>query len=417
MAVTEDAGALPRAVFSHRGFILLWAARVSSVIGAQMFSLGISWVIYLLTGSVLQLGLIGLVQFAPTAGLALFTGHVADRYDRRRVVFVCYAVELACAAALLGLSVTGNAASAPILATALVFSAARAFESPASNALLPNVVPRPLFPTAVAWSTSAVQIATILGPALAGFLFAAGPAVVFAGAGALLAAAAVLVSGIPAVRSLDEGRTIEGRTMTWTALIAGIAFIRRKPELLGAITLDLFAVLLGGATALMPVYARDILGVGAWGLGLLRSAPAAGAVAMAVVLAHHPVSSRVGRIMFTSVAAFGVATIVFGLSTNFIVSLAALVALGAADSISVVVRKVLVQISTPDEVRGRVGAVSAMFTGTSNQLGQFESGVTAAWFGTVPAVVLGGLGTLAVAALWTWWFPTLRRLDRVDTLD
>ncbi len=381
-----------------------------------MLSLGVSWVIYTLTGSVIDLGLIGLVQFAPMLGLALFTGHVADRYDRRRVAAVCYAVELACAGALLTLAVTGNRAAAPILACVLVFGAARAFESPAANALQPNVVPRALFPAAVAWNTSAVQTATILGPAVAGFLIAAGPAVVFAGAAVLLAAAAVLISAIPA-SAVSGARSADGdRTVTWRALVAGVRYIRRKPELLGAISLDLFAVLLGGATALLPVYARDILGVGAWGLGLLRSAPAAGAVAAAVVLAHWPLGGRAGRTMFAAVAAFGVATIVFGLSTNFIVSLAALAALGVADAISVVVRKTLVQLSTPDEMRGRVGAMSAMFTGASNQLGWFESGITAAWFGTVPSVVLGGIGTLAVAALWAWWFPALRGLDRIDTV-
>lgn len=412
MAISEDAGALPRAVFHHRGFTLLWAARLSSVIGVQMLSLGVSWVVYNLTGSVLDLGLIGLVQFVPILGLALFTGHVADRYDRRRVTRACYAVELVCAAALLAMTVTGSTAALPILAIVLVFGAARAFENPAASALLPNVVPRPLFPAAVAWVTSAVQTATILGPAMAGFLFAVGAPAVFAVAAALLAAAAVLVSGVPATRSVDDNRS-----MTWATLVAGVAFIRGKPEMLGAVSLDLFAVLLGGATALLPVYARDILRVGAWGLGLLRSAPAMGAVAMALALAHHPIGGRIGPLMFASVAAYGVATIVFGVSTSFILSIAALVMLGAMDAVSVVVRKTLIQLAPPDELRGRVGAMSAMSTGASNYLGQFESGVTAAWFGTVPAVVLGGAGALAVAALWAWRFPTLRRLDRIDAAD
>jgi len=403
------APARPRAVFRHRSFTLLWGARLTAGIGVQMQSVAVGWLIYNLTGSVFDLGLIGLAQFLPTICLALFAGQAADRYDRRHILLACYIVEFAVACGLLTLTLTGAAAPGPILTLLVIFGAARAFESPTTAALLPNVVPRSEFANAAAWSASGNQSAIILGPAVGGLLFTAGPQVVFATTAALVGVAALLVSAMP------EGRGDgERRAMSWTTLVAGIAFIRSRSVVLGAISLDLFAVLLGGATALLPVYARDILMVGPWGLGMLRSAPAIGGLAMTVLLAHRPIGGSSGRTMFATVAAFGCATIVFGLSTNFLVSLAALAAIGASDMISVVIRTTLVQLSTPDEMRGRVSAIDSIFTGTSNQLGQFESGVTAAYLGTVPAVVLGGVGTLAVTTLWAWWFPALRQFDRVD---
>jgi len=397
-------------VFRYRGFTLLWVARLAAGFGFQMQALAVTWLIYNLTGSVLDLGLVGLAQFLPAIGFGLFAGQVADRYDRRRVLFACYAVEFACAGTLLVLTLTGASSSARILALLVVFGAARTFEMPTASALLPTLVPRTQFPQAAAWNASVNKMASILGPVLGGFLFITGAPVVFAMTAGLITIAATLVAMIPAI-----GGGGDRRAMTWASLVAGIAFIRRQRVVLGAISFDLFAVLLGGASALFPVYARDILGVGSWGLGLLRSAPAVGGLAMSIALAHRPLAGRLGATLFATIAVFGAATIVFGLSTHFILSLAVLAILGAADMISVVIREALVQLSTPDEMRGRVNAIDSIFVGTSNQLGQFESGVTAAYLGTVPSVVLGGIGTLIVVTLWARWFPGLRRFDHLDS--
>ena len=405
----HDSGSFS-SVFRHRGFTLLWMAVLAARMGIEMQSVAVTWLIYNLTGSVLDLGLVGLAQFLPALGLALVAGQIADRYDRRWILVACYAVEFACAAALLVLTLTGTTSSARILTLLVAFAAARTFEIPAASALLPNLVPRPHFAQAAAWNASVRKTATILGPVLGGFMFITGAPVVFALTAGLIGIAAALAAMIPAI-----GGDGERRTMTWATLVAGIAFIRSRPVVLGAISFDLFAVLLGGAAALFPVYARDILAVGPWGLGLLRSAPAAGGLAMSIALTHRPLGGRLGTTLFATVAVFGGATIVFGLSTHFILSLAALVILGAADMISVVIRETLLQLSTPDEMRGRVSAIDSIFVGTSNQLGQFESGVTAAYLGTVPSVVLGGIGTLIVVTMWVWWFPGLRRFDRLDS--
>jgi len=289
-----------------------------------------------------------------------------------------------------------------------VIGGARAFTMPAQQTLLPSLVPASLLPRAVAANATAGQTAIVLGPALGGFLYVAGPALVYALCAALLVSASVLNSTLRI-----ERRPRSQEPPTLATVFAGIAYIRRRRELLGAISLDLFAVLLGGATALLPIYARDILHTGPWGLGLLRSAPAVGALSMAVWLAHHPLERNAGRRMFAGVALFGIATIVFGVSRSFALSLAALIVLGASDMISIVVRLSLVQLRTPDAMRGRVSAVNSMFIGASNQLGEFESGVTAAWFGTVPAVVIGGIGTLLIVVLWMRWF---RELAAVDSL-
>ena len=391
--------------------MLLSTVRLASVLGLQVQSIGVAWLIYTLTGSVLNLGYVGLAQFLPTFSLALFTGHAADRWDRRRILVACYVVQLGCASVFLALVLLHRAAAVPMLAILVVFGASRAFENPAVQALLPNLVPRDVYPKAAAGNASAQQIATIAGPAVGGLLFAVGPAAVFAVAGVLFVISAVLALAIP-----PADRTPAPTTVSWASLLAGLAFIRSQPQVFGAITLDLFAVLLGGATALLPAYARDILRIGPVGLGVLRSAPAVGALAAAVVLAHRPLGGRAGRTMFLAVAGFGCATIVFGLSTNVVVSFVALMALGAFDTISVVVRLMLLQLSAPDQMRGRVAGVSGIFTTTSNQLGEFESGVTAAWFGLVPAVVLGGVGTLVITALWAWRCPALRRVDRLEDL-
>jgi MFS family permease len=394
------------AVLRERPFALFWSARVASAIAFQMQAVAVGWQGYALTGSALYLGLIGLAQFLPMFLLTLAVGHVADRYDRRSIARVCQSVEAAAVGALAVGSAIGWLDRHSLLAIVAVIGAARAFEAPTLQALVPGLVPGSLLPQAYALSAAATQTATIVGPTLGGFLYVAGPSVVYGSAGGLFLAAqfcmaAIRMQWVPPPREPVSLRT----------LFAGIAFIRSRSAILGAISLDLFAVLLGGATALLPIYARDILHTGPWGLGFLRSAPALGALSMSLALARYPLTRRVGRTMFGAVAMFGVATIIFGLSTVFPLSLGALVLLGASDVISVVIRNSLVQLETPDEMRGRVSAVHMLFIGTSNQLGEFESGVTAALFGTVPAVVIGGVGTLVVAALWMRLFPALRNIE------
>ena len=396
----------PVSLFRQRPFALFWFARVSSTVAFQIQAVAIGWQMYALTGSAMYLGLVGLAQFLPMFILTLPVGHAADRYDRRAIVRICQLVE-GLAVLLLAMALfSGRLGKGGILIIVAVIGAARAFEGPSMQSLMPTLVSAELFPRAAAWSASAMQVATILGPAVGGFLYAAGPAVVFIAAGLLYLGSSVLVSMIRVDRpqSAREPATIK-------SFFAGIAFIRRRQIILGAISLDLFAVLLGGATALLPIYARDILKTGSMGLGLLRAAPAVGALLMSLLLARRPLHRRVGRTMFIAVTVFGIATILFGISRSFALSLGALVLLGGSDVISVVVRSSLVQLQTPDEMRGRVSAVNSMFIGTSNQLGEFESGLTAAWLGTVPAVVMGGLGTLVVVALWIRLFPQLARAD------
>jgi MFS family permease len=374
-----------------------------------MQAVAVGWQAYMLTGSAFYLGLVGLVQFLPMFLLTLAVGHIADRYDRRLIARVCQIVEAIAAAALALGSAAGWLGRENLLAIVAVTGAARAFEGPIMQALVPGLVPVPLLPRAYALAASANQTATILGPTLGGFLYAAGPSAVYGTAGGLFLAANLCMAAIRMQWVPPKREPVSLRT-----LFAGIAFIRSRPAILGAVSLDLFAVLLGGATALLPIYARDILRTGPWGLGFLRSAPALGALCMSLFLARYPLKRRVGRTMFGAVAIFGTATIVFGFSTVFFLSFGALVILGAADVISVVIRNSLVQIETPDEMRGRVSAVHMMFIGTSNQLGEFESGVTAALFGTVPAVAIGGAGTLFVAALWMHLFPPLRDIEALN---
>jgi MFS family permease len=398
-------------VFQHRSFRQYWIARVASVIAYQMQGVAVGWQIYALTGSALDLGLVGLAQFLPSVALVLVVGHVADRYDRRWILRWCQRTEATAATTLAALSVTGTISELAIFILVALIGAARAFEMPTQQTLLPALVPTSLLSRAVAASASAGQTAIVLGPALGGLLYVAGATTVYGVCAAMFLTASVFVGRIRIERvpARREPPTI-------ASLFAGIAYVRRHRALLGAISLDLFAVLLGGAAALFPIYARDILLVGPWGLGLLRSAPAVGALAMAFWLAQRPLQRRAGRTMLLAVAFFGIATIVFGLSRSFALSLGVLVVLGAADMFSVVVRQSLVQLGTPDEMRGRVSAVNSMFIGASNQLGEFESGVTAAWFGTVPAVVLGGMGTLVIVALWWRLFPELAAIDGLDAI-
>ncbi len=393
-------------ILRHKPFAFFWFARGFTSIAFQIQGVAVGWQIYAITGSPFYLGLVGLAQFLPMFVLTLAVGHVADRYDRRLVVRLCQIVEGLAAAALAWGSFSGWQSKESILVVVFFAGAARAFEGPTMQALVPGLVPGPIIPRAMAWSASAHQTATILGPALGGLLYTAGPTITYAAASLLFLAASSLIALIHV-----DPTPINREPVSLRSLFAGVIFIRNQPVILGAISLDLFAVLLGGATALLPVYARDILVSGPWGLGLLRSAPAVGALGMSIFLAHHMIEHRVGWIMFSAVAIFGAATIVFGLSTLFILSFGALVILGAADVISVVIRSSLVQIKTPDEMRGRVSAVNSMFIGTSNQLGEFESGLTAALFGVVPAVLIGGVGTLFVVLLWMRLFPELLRID------
>ncbi|HDS1769164.1 MFS transporter [Pseudomonas putida] len=400
----------PQLLRHHRPFLAFWLARVFTASGFQMLTVAIGWHLYQLTGNVLDLGLVGLVEFAPRVLFMLHTGHVADRYDRRKVAALCQSLQGLIALALALGSATDNVTRELIFALAFLLGASRSFEMPATQALLPNVVPAGLFPRAVAASASATQSATIVAPAVGGFLYAFGSMWVYGPTVALYAIACMLTLSLQA-----RGQVAQRGRASIESLLAGIHFIRSRPDILGAISLDLFAVLLGGATALLPVFAKDILLTGPMGLGLLRSAPAVGALLMSLWLARFPFQRNVGRTMFTAVGVFGVATIAFGLSTSFWFSLAVLVVLGAADMISMVIRSSFVQLETPDEMRGRVSAVNGLFIGASNQLGEFESGVTAHWFGTVPAVVLGGVGTLVVTGVWIKLFPTLAKRDRLHS--
>jgi MFS family permease len=396
-------------LFGHRPFLLFWIARVFSAVAFQVSAVAVGWQVYALTGSAFNLGLVGLFQFLPMVVLSLVAGHAADRYDRRAIVRTCQAVMGLSALGLAAGNFTGWIHIAGIFTAIAVIGAARSFEHPTMSALLPGLVPSSLFPKAAAMTSSAIQTAFIIGPALGGFLYAAGPTVAYFVAAVLFLSAGFLSSFIRVDRVPTASNSRDFRSV-----FSGITFIRSRPAVLGAISLDLFAVLFGGATALLPIFARDILHTGPLGLGVLRSAPAVGALAMSIILARFPLAHRIGYRMFGAVIVFGLATMMFALSTSMVLSLGALAVLGAADVISMVIRMTLVQISTPDEMRGRVSAVNSVFVGTSNQLGEFESGITAALLGTVPAVIVGGIGTIVVAVLWMRWFPELRRADSFE---
>ena len=396
-------------VLGHRPFALFWFSRVLSTLAYHMQAVAVGWQVYALTGSAFYLGLVGLAQFVPMVLLTLLVGQAADRYDRRLIVCICQAVEGSAAATLAIGTVGGWLSVERMLALVAVIGAARAFEGPTMSALMPTLVPRALIPHGSAWLASANQTSQIVGPALGGLLYGIGATAPYGAAGTLFLAAAALVATIPRERA---ARRTGGVPLD--SFFSGILFVRNHRLLLGVLSLDLFAVLLGGVTALLPIYARDILGTGPWGLGLLRSAPAIGALSMSLALTRHPLERRVGRTMFGAVIVFGAATVVFGLSTHLAVSLCALCALGMADVVSVVIRYTLVQMRTPDEMRGRVSATFSLFTGTSNQLGEFRAGMSAALFGAVPAVLLGGVGTILVAGIWMRLFPELRRIRAFD---
>ncbi len=374
----------------------------------QIQGVAVGWQIYALTRSTFELGMVGLAQFLPMMLLTLVTGHVADRHDRRLVSAVAMAAQGVVMAVLAVGSRAGWLTPATLFASVALSGAARAFERPASQALMPNLVPAALVPKAIAWGSAIFQTASIVGPAVGGLLYAAGAAVPYALAGLLALAGAGLTAAIRMAPAPPARKRAGSDTV-----FSGLHYIRGQPVILGSISLDLFAVLLCGATALLPVYARDILRMGSVGLGLLRAAPSIGSLAMSALLMRRPLGGKAGPKMFAAVFAFGAATIVFGVSRSPLLSFAALMALGAADIVSVVIRSSLVQLRTPDAMRGKVSAVNALFIGTSNQLGEFESGITAAWLGTVPATVLGGVGTIMVGAIWMRLFPQLLAYDRL----
>ena len=404
MPTTADARA-GRVAFTHPGFVLFQIARFLIVSAVEMQAVAVGWQVYEITKRPLDLGYVGLAQFLPGILLFPISGHTSDRFERRNVLSACYAGYALCLAVLLALTRRGISSVVPIYFVLVMIGIVRSFNGPASRSILPQLVSEEHFANAVAWNATIFQAATILGPSFGGILYAAfrGPSVVYGIAGITALGAMMATFYIqPEVKARPR------EPMSLKTLFAGLDFIRNNKLILGAISLDLFAVMLGGAVALLPVYAREILHTGPWGLGLLRTAPGAGAALMALVVAHWPLRGKSGPKLFWAVAGFGVFTIIFGLSRSLTLSLIALLLAGASDMISVIIRATLTLLATPDDMRGRVTAVDMIFIGTSNEFGQFESGITAQWFGTVPAVVLGGIGTLVVVALWTWWFPELR---------
>jgi MFS family permease len=403
-----------RGLLANRRYAFYLVSRLSLIVATQMLSVAVGWQVYEITGQALALGFSGLALFLPGFLLALPGGHVADRRDRRKILLVCHLGVATCAAILAFMALSGHRGLLPIYVVLGMLGTIRAFSGPAGQALMPNLIERKDLERAVALGSSSWQLAMIVGPSLGGALYAAtgraGVVYLACTVMAVLAFASVLAIGQPPVSTEVKRR----EPATWSTVIAGVRYVWSNRPILGAISLDLFAVLLGGAVALLPIFARDMLHIGPWGLGILRSAPAVGAATVALLLATFPLRRRAGVIMLVCVLIFGVATIVFGVSKSFAVSLVALVVLGASDMISVVVRSTLIQTRTPDEMRGRVGAVNMVFIGASNELGEFESGVTAAWLGPEVAVLVGGIGTCVVVVLWALLFPALREVDRLD---
>ncbi|MEP6722186.1 MAG: MFS transporter [Variovorax sp.] len=392
----------------ERPFMQMWMARLFGTAGSQMLMVAIGWHMYELTGSAWDLGLVGLYQFVPALLLALYAGHIVDRHHRGRIVAVCFLVQALVALVLLAAGYAQRDSRALLLGLSLVLGAVRAFQMPAQQALTPMLVPPIMLPRAMAFSSAGSQGAIIAGPAIGGLLFVAGIGVVYAASMLLF-----VTGGVLAARLRYAHAPPPRAPVTLQTLFAGVDFIWRRKTVLGAVSLDLFAVLLGGAVALLPIYAKDILNTGPWGLGLLRGAPAVGALVMSIVLTRRPIERHVGRTLLAAVAAFGLCMVVFGISRSFLVSLVALAISGGADMVNVVIRQTLVQLETPDEMRGRVSAVNSIFIGASNQLGEFESGATAALLGPVGSVVAGGVGTVLVAAAWFRLFPSLAQRDRI----
>jgi MFS family permease len=425
----EDPRLAGRVAFTHPNFVSYTLARFFIVVALEMQSVAVGWQVYEVTKRPLDLGYVGLAQFLPGFALFLFAGHAADLYDRRKLLMWCYGGFALCSALLLAISWRAPQSVHAIYFVLVLLGIFRCFNWPASRALLPQLVPEEHFSNAVAWTASTFQIATIAGPAIGGIAYALfdsfaaghGPEGVYTIALSVSILSTILTLRIHPQPASPEKKLADKvpnkEPVTLRTVLAGFRFIWEKKLILGSISLDMFAVLLGGAVALLPVYARTILHTGPWGLGLLRSAPGVGAALMAIVVAHRPIRRRAGLTMLLSVAAFGLLTIVFGISHSLILSLVALFLLGASDMVSVIIRATLIQVATPDEMRGRVNAVDMLFIGVSNELGEFESGVTAQWFGTVPAVVLGGVGTLLVIATWALLFPELREADQLTVAE
>jgi len=405
-SLTGSPAPVEQSLLAYRSFMQLWFARLASTAASQMLMVAVGWQMYDLTGSAWDLGLVGLLQFTPALLLALWAGHVIDRHHRARIVAACLAVQVL-VTGLLGLASAGGWAGRELLLlVSVVLGAVRAFQMPAQQALTPSLVPQQVLPRALAFSSAGMQGAIIAGPALGGFIYVAGPGATYAVCALLFSVASALCA---LIRYVQPPRLAQ--PLSWDTLLAGVRFVWQQKVVLGAMSLDLFAVLLGGAVALLPIFAKDILHVGPWGLGLLRGAPAVGALAMSVALSRWPIQRRTGHVLLGAVAVFGLATLVFGLSTSFWLSMLALTVCGASDMVSVVIRSTLVQLETPDAMRGRVSAVNSVFIGASNQLGEFESGATAALLGPVGSVVLGGAGTLLVAVAWLRVFPALAQRD------
>jgi MFS family permease len=398
-----------RAALQHPDFIKMLAARVTNSTATNMLHVVVGWEVYRFTGDPLALGLLGLAQFLPNILFFLLTGFAADRLPRQALLATCFSIQTLAAVALLLIVGAPQPALPAILAVLFVIGTCRAFAQPTGQALIPNLVPSEHLGNAIAWASSGVQLAVIVGPALGGLALVLG-------SGRALGTVAVVYACAAVTAALIRNRSqqIQKKRVTPDTILAGIRFIWHRKIILGAISLDLFAVLLGGATALLPVYASDILNVGEVGLGALRSSIAVGAALCGVALTQMPISKHVGRTLLITVAAFGVAIIVFGLSKSFWLSVVALFAAGAADMVSMFIRNTLVQLATPDEMRGRVSAVSSMFIGASNELGEFESGGVAALVGVLPSVLIGGVGTVVVALLWSYLFPDLRQVDALD---
>ena len=419
MAAAADSGVAGRVAFTYPDFTVYEIARFFIVAAIEMQSVAVGWQVYEITHRALDLGLVGLAQFLPGLLLFLASGHAADRFDRRKLLLLCYTGYAVCSAWLLG--ITWHSAHSRrtvsvnlIYGVLLLLGTVRSLSGPVTRAILPELVAPEHFQNAVAWHASFFQTATILGPAMGGVIYAAsrGPSAVYATS--LIVTIGAFFS---ALRIKPHPRILPRAATNLHTVLAGFRYIWSQKVILGSISLDMFAVLLGGAVALLPIYAKEILHTGPWGLGLLRSAPGVGAAMMAVLVAHRPLRGRVGITMFWCVAGFGVFTILFGISKSLVFSLIALLLVGATDMVSVIIRGTLVQLATPNEMRGRVNAVEMLFIGVSNELGEFESGLTAHWFGTVPAVVLGGIGTLVVIATSAWLFPELRKADRFGSLD
>jgi MFS family permease len=414
MLTSQDPRLAGRVAFTYPDFVSYTLARFFIVLSLEMLSVAVGWRVYEITHRPLDLGYVGLAQFLPGFVLFLFAGHAADLFDRRRLLMWCYGGFALCSALLLLISWRAPQSVHLIYGVLVLLGTVRSFNWPASRAILPHLVPEEHFANAVAWNASAFQMATIAGPAIGGIAYALfrGPMAVYAIAAVVSILAVVMTMRIKARPAAHPKEPVSLKTV-----LAGFRFIWEKKLILGSISLDMFAVLLGGAVALLPVYAREILHTGPWGLGLLRSAPGVGAAVMAIVVAHRPIRRRAGMTMLMSVAGFGVFTIAFGISRSLVLSLLALFLCGASDMVSVIIRATLVQIATPDKMRGRVNAVDMLFIGVSNELGEFESGVTAHLFGTVPAVVLGGIGTLVVIGIWAWLFPELRKADQLTVAE